>query len=62
VRFTVEINGNVSNSAVIGTSRPELNDLVLDAVKKWAFLPATKNGTPIAVEVIQKFEFRLSDE
>ncbi len=38
---------------------PEFDEAALDAVKKWKFSPATKDGKPIATEIKVEVDFRL---
>ncbi len=58
VRFTVELDGSVSDPAVQGSPPPELAVLALDAISRWKFTPATKNGLPIRTRLQQPFVFK----
>ena len=63
--------GNVDIDLVVGTdglprnphiacsSAPDLNANALAAVKLWKFAPGTKDGTPVAVEMVVEISFRL---
>jgi TonB family protein len=65
--------GNVGIDLVVGTdglprnlqiacsSAPDLNDNAIAAVKKWKFAPATKDGTPVPVEILIDVSFRLGN-
>lgn len=59
VRFIVEPDGSVSDPAVQGSPPPELAALTLDAIRKWKFAPATKNGRPIRARIQQPFLFQM---
>jgi TonB family protein len=38
---------------------PEFDEAALDAVKKWKFSPATKDGKPIATQIMVEVDFHL---
>jgi TonB family protein len=59
VQFTVEPDGSVSEPAVRGSPPAELAALALDAVVKWKFSPAMKNGAPVRARISQPFLFKL---
>jgi protein TonB len=47
-RFSIRADGSVEVELTSPTHVPRLNQLLLDALKKWRFFPAMKNGQPIA--------------
>jgi periplasmic protein TonB len=47
-RFSIHADGSVEVELISPTHVPRLNQLLLDALKKWRFFPAMKNGQPIA--------------
>jgi len=63
--------GNVGIDLVVGTdglphdlhiacsTAPDLNDNAIAAVKQWKFAPATKDGTPVPVEIVVQVSFKL---
>jgi TonB family protein len=65
--------GNVGIDLVVGTdglpqalqiacsSAPDLNDNAIAAVRKWKFAPATKDGTPVPVEIHIEVSFTLGN-
>lgn len=55
----VENDGLPSNVKVARSLNPDLNQLAIDAVKKWKFAPATKEGKPVAVMINVEVTFRL---
>jgi TonB family protein len=66
-----KIEGTVTLSMIIGTDgrprdvkvvkslEPSLDALAIEAVKKWKFAPATKDGRPVAVAMRLDVDFKL---
>jgi protein TonB len=46
-RFSIHTDGSVEVELIKPTHEPRLNQLLLDALKKWRFFPAMKNGQPV---------------
>jgi periplasmic protein TonB len=46
-RFKVTYEGQVKVTLTAPTASPELNELLLETLKKWRFFPAMKTGVPI---------------
>ncbi len=61
VRVKVEISEDGSFEVVLRTSsgNPEIDKRVLDALKKWRWKPAMKNGEPVKSTKLFKFEFEV---
>jgi protein TonB len=55
---TIGVDGRVVDAAVV-RSIPELDRAALDAVRQWEFVPASLNGTPIAVIVTVIVNFSI---
>lgn len=53
--FTVGIDGSVQVSLIQPTENPELNEVLLETLKKWRFAPAMKHGIAIA----SQFDVRI---
>ena len=51
LEFVVDVQGRPTGFKVVSSPDPVLADLVVDAVKKWRFLPAEANGLPVATKV-----------
>jgi len=47
-RFNIAADGSVKVELIKPTPNPRLNRILLDSLKKWRFIPAIKNGNPIA--------------
>jgi protein TonB len=47
-RFSIHPDGSVEVELISPTHVPRLNQLLLDALRKWRFFPAMKDGQPIA--------------
>ncbi len=55
--ITVDEKGNVSNPVVKKSTRPEFEQPAIDAILKWKFEPAKKDGKPVAVQVVIPLKF-----
>ena len=62
VLFTVNAEGIVTKASVLDTNNSEFNAPTLDAVKKWTFTPATKNGKAVETKLQQTFTFSVVDK
>jgi TonB family protein len=47
------------NIKIARSLSPEFDAAAIDAVKKWKFDPATKDGNPVAVQINVELTFRL---
>jgi TonB family protein len=45
--FTIHLDGTASVKMIQSTGNPTLDDLALDAARKWTFKPGMKDGQPI---------------
>ena len=61
VLFTVNSKGVVTKVRVTDTTNVEFNAAALDAIRKWTFSPATRNGEPVEKIVRQTFRFSVHD-
>ncbi len=60
VEFTVTADGSVSNAHVVDSQPRRIFDrAATEAVSRWQFKPALINGTPTAVVLQRKLEFKL---
>lgn len=57
VSLTVDEKGNVANVVVKKSTRPEFEQPAIDAVSRWKFEPAKKDGKPVAVQVVVPVKF-----
>ena len=63
VRVNVDANGMATNSQVVNRSGSrELDGAAMDAVRKWQFKPALKDGKAIASTVDVPVEFKLGQQ
>jgi TonB family protein len=53
VQFGVDDTGAVQNVTVFTSDHPELDAPAVEAVKKWKFKPAMKDGQPIATRIMR---------
>lgn len=52
-------DGSVSDIRVIDGAGEELDRYAREALERWRFLPATKNGSPVALEAVVAIPFRI---
>jgi len=59
-RFNIAVDGSVKVELARPTPNPHLNRVLLDSLRKWRFIPAIKNGKPVASteEIIVKIQVK----
>ncbi len=59
-RFHIAVDGSATVELARPTQNPRLNRILLDSLRKWRFIPAIKNGKPVASseEIIVKIEVK----
>ena len=55
----IDTDGRVSGVELLRGIDERLNTSAKDALSKWEFFPATRNGAPVAVDVVVEIPFRL---
>jgi protein TonB len=55
--WIVGVDGKPSAMDVVDSSHSDFEIPAVDALKKWKFKPAKRNGVPVALKVRQKIEF-----
>jgi TonB family protein len=62
VRVKVEVAADGSANVVLRTSsgNPDVDKLILDALKKWKWKAALREGTPVASTQLFKFEIEIN--
>lgn len=58
--ITVDEKGNVANPVVKKSTRAEFEQPAIDAVSRWKFEPAKKDGKPVAVQVVVPVKFSVN--
>jgi TonB family protein len=61
VEFVVDKSGNAINPVVLHSSNPAFDESAINAVLRWKFKPATKNGKPVNKEATQDIRFEPAD-
>ena len=61
LEFVVDARGRPQHVCTLGVVSTEGQELVIGAVKKWKFTPATRRGIPVSVRVILPLKLALSD-
>lgn len=60
VGYTVDTEGNVTGAQVVDAQPRHLFDReAINAVERWKYKPATRNGTPVEAKLQKKIEFKL---
>jgi protein TonB len=59
-RFHVAIDGSAKVELARPTPNPRLNHILLESLMKWRFMPAIKDGKPVATteEIVIKVEVK----
>ncbi len=59
-RFHIAVDGSATVELSKPTQNPRLNRILLDSLRKWRFIPAIKNGKPVASteEILVKVEVK----
>lgn len=61
VSIVIDEKGTVVSASVAKSSQPDFETPALDAVKKWKFKPAQKDGAPVKMKVTIPIRFNLED-
>lgn len=61
IRVFVNEQGKVDSAQAVKATNPDFVPSALEAIKKWEFFPATKDGKPIKAVVVVPFRFRTHD-
>ena len=61
VYFTITPAGTVANATVVHSTQRVLEQPTLDAVRKWKFTPAIKDGHAVSVQVQQVVAFTIPE-
>jgi len=59
LRFTVDTEGNTADIQVTKSLGTGLDEKAVNAVRKWKFKPATRDGVPVSEPMTAAFHFRL---
>lgn len=61
IAFIINAKGFTEQVQVVTANDEAFGDAAKEAVAKWRFKPARKNGQPVAVAVVQKVAFDLEN-
>lgn len=59
-RFVIHVDGSVDVELLKPTQNPRLNQLLLEALRKWRFFPALQGGRPIESKQDVRVHFNVS--
>jgi len=61
IQFEVDEQGNVQDPVIQKSSNREFEQPAINAVKRWKFKPARKDGVPVKMKVAIPLQFNLED-
>lgn len=59
--FEVTEKGDVVDPKVLKSSNPRFAQPALDAIVKWKFKPARKDGVPVKIRIAIPLQFKIDD-
>jgi TonB family protein len=59
LRVVIDVEGKIVNTQVVRGIGMGLDEKAIEAVRKWKFKPAYKDGKPVAVQVSMMLDFRF---
>ena len=62
LKVVIDQSGKVESAEVLKTTDERFNQAAIEAMKKWEFSPAMKDGKPIKSEVTVPFRFVLAEK
>jgi TonB family protein len=62
VVFTVNAKGVVTKASIVDSNNFEFNASSLDAIRKWTFTPATKDGQAVEARLKQTFRYIITEK
>ena len=61
LEFTVDVNGKATDIKVAEPKGFGFDEAAIDAIKRWRFTPAKKDGASVPMRVRQPIRFNLDD-
>ncbi len=61
VRVVIGVDGKVKSAEVAKSNRPEFEAPAVEAVQKWTFKPAKKDGEPVECKIVIPIRFSLAE-
>jgi len=61
VTIVIDETGTVTSCKVAKSTRDEFNDAAVEAVQKWKFKPAQKDGAPVKIKVTVPIRFSIEE-
>jgi TonB family protein len=59
MHIVIDTSGNVTDIRIDRALGKGLDENAVDAVKKWKFSPATRDGQPVSVSMMTEISFNL---
>lgn len=61
VKCAIDEQGNVTETTVLKSSNEVFDKFAVEALKKWKFKPARRDGTPVAIQVTIPMKFVVDE-
>ena len=61
VKVLIDETGSVTECTVSKSTNPEFDGAALDAVKRWKFKPAQKDGNPVKAKLLIPIQFQINE-
>jgi TonB family protein len=59
LQYLVDVDGQAKDIKVVRSLGLGLDEKAIEAMRKWRFTPATKNGKPVRMKAVTEMNFRL---
>ena len=59
IKMVVGVDGLPRDIKITRPLSADLDESAINTVKKWKFAPGTKDGEPVAVQIVVEVSFRL---
>jgi len=61
VKALIDETGSVTECTVVKSTNPGFDEAAMEALKKWKFKPAQKDGNPVKAKLIIPIQFQVNE-